>query len=184
VGSLDNTTGKIEGNQLGITTTGDLVNRGGTINQTSQADTALKAGGTLDNTNGSIVGNARNLDVNAHTTTNDSGKLLHAGTGTLTVESQGALSNVAGQIQTNGALSTQSSTLDNTNGLIAAQGTEAVTTTGALNNTNGTLHAGDTAQVQAGGALTNVGGNIEANGAHSALSVSAASLDNTGGRVV
>ncbi|WP_042567961.1 hypothetical protein, partial [Ralstonia solanacearum] len=64
------------------------------------------------------------------------------------------------------------------------QGTETVTSTDALNNTNGTLHAGDTLKVQAGAALTNVGGNIESNSAHGALSVSAASLDNTSGRVV
>ncbi len=182
--SLDNTAGKLEGNQLGITTTGDLVNRGGAINQYSQTDTHLKVGGTLDNTNGAIAANAQNLTIDAQAVTNDGGKLLHSGAGILAVVSQGALSNVAGQIQTNGALSTQSSTLDNTNGLIAAQGTETVATTDALNNTNGTLHAGDTLTVQAGAALTNVGGNIESNSAHGALAVSAASLDNTSGRVV
>ncbi|ALF86673.1 MULTISPECIES: hemagglutinin repeat-containing protein [Ralstonia solanacearum species complex] len=182
--ALDNTAGKLEGNQLGITTTGDLVNRGGAINQYSQTDTHLKVGGTLDNTNGAIAANAQNLTIDAQAVTNDGGKLLHSGAGILAVVSQGALSNVAGQIQTNGALSTQSSTLDNTNGLIAAQGTETVTTTDALNNTNGTLHAGDTLKVQAGAALTNVGGNIESNSAHGALAVSAASLDNTSGRVV
>ncbi len=182
--SLDNTAGKLEGNQLGITTTGDLVNRGGAINQYSQTDTHLKVGGTLDNTNGAIAANAQNLTIDAQAVTNDGGKLLHSGAGILAVVSQGALSNVAGQIQTNGALSTQSSTLDNTNGLIAAQGTETVATTDALNNTNGTLHAGDTLKVQAGAALTNVGGNIESNSAHGALAVSAASLDNTSGRVV
>nr|WP_230850012.1 hemagglutinin repeat-containing protein [Ralstonia solanacearum] len=182
--SLDNTAGKLEGNQLGITTTGDLVNRGGAINQYSQTDTHLKVGGTLDNTNGSIAANAQNLTIDAQALTNDGGKLLHSGAGILAVVSQGALSNVAGQIQTNGALSTQSGTLDNTNGLIASQGTQTVTTTDALNNTNGTLHAGDTLKVQAGAALTNVGGNIESNSAHGALAVSAASLDNTSGRVV
>ncbi|AYB59345.1 hemagglutinin repeat-containing protein [Ralstonia solanacearum] len=182
--SLDNTAGKLEGNQLGITTTGDLVNRGGAINQYSQTDTHLKVGGTLDNTNGAIAANAQNLTIDAQALTNDGGKLLHSGAGILAVVSQGALSNVAGQIQTNGALSTQSGTLDNTNGLIAAQGTETVATTDALNNTNGTLHAGDTLKVQAGAALTNVGGNIESNSAHGALAVSAASLDNTSGRVV
>ncbi|WP_458646513.1 hemagglutinin repeat-containing protein [Ralstonia flatus] len=184
VGSLDNTSGKIEGNQLGITTTGNLVNRGGSINQYSQADTTLTVGGALDSTNGLIAANANNLAITAQTATNDGGKLLHAGAGTLTLNSQGAMSNIAGQVQTNGALSAQAGTLDNTNGLIAAQGTEAVTTQGALNNTNGTLHASNNVQVQAGGALTNVGGNIEANNSHSTLSVSAASLDNTSGRVV
>ncbi|MHA6911772.1 hemagglutinin repeat-containing protein [Ralstonia pseudosolanacearum] len=182
--SLDNTAGKLEGNQLGVTTTGDLVNRGGAINQYSQTDTTVKVGGTLDNTNGAITANARNLTIDAQAVTNDGGKLLHSGSGTFTVGSQGALSNVAGQIQTNGALSTQSSTLDNTNGLIASQGTETVTTTDALDNTNGTLHAGDALKVQAGTALTNVGGTIESNSAHGTLAVSAASLDNTSGRVV
>ncbi len=184
VGSLDNTAGKIEGNQLGVTTTGDLINRGGTINQYSQADTTLKVGGALDSTNGLIAANANNLSINAQVITNDGGKLQHAGAGTFTLDSQGALSNVAGQAQTNGALLVQGSSLDNTNGFIAAQGTETITTPGALNNTNGTLHAGGNAQVQAGGVLTNVGGNIEANGAHGTLTVSAVSLDNTSGRVV
>ncbi|CBJ49649.1 hemagglutinin repeat-containing protein [Ralstonia solanacearum] len=182
--SLDNTTGKLEGNRLGITTTGNLVNRGGAINQYSQTDTQLKVGGMLDNTNGVIAANAQNLTIDAQAVTNDGGKLLHSGAGTFTVGSQGALRNVAGQIQTNGALSTQSSRLDNANGLIASQGTETVTTTDALDNTNGTLHAGDTLKVQAGAALTNVGGNIESNSAHGTLAVSAASLDNSSGRVV
>lgn len=183
-GSVDNTAGTIEGNQLGLTTTGNVTNRGGTINQVSQADTTLQVGGALDNTGGTIAANAQNLTVNAQALTNDGGKLQHAGTGALSVTTSGALSNVGGQVQTNGALTTQSGSVDNTNGLIAAQSAQTVSTTGALNNTNGNLHAGGSAQVHAGGALTNVGGNIEADAAHGTLSVSANSLDNTSGRVV
>ncbi|WP_412770768.1 beta strand repeat-containing protein, partial [Ralstonia solanacearum] len=203
--SLDNSSGRIEGNQLDIATTGDLVNRGGTIQQFGQADASIKAGGTLDNTAGSIAVNGKNLTLAGQTIANDGGKVLHAGTGTLSATVQNALTNTnGGQLQTNGTLIAQVGSLDNTRGTVSAQGNASVTTTGDLLNRHGAIYgqtsltlasggqidnAGGSAQTSgnlstsAAGALSNAGGILTANGAHSTATVSAASLDNTGGRL-
>ena len=204
-GSVDNTSGKIDGNQLALTTTGNLSNQGGTINQYGQVDTTLQVGGTLDNTNGSIAANAQNLAVNAQAITNDSGKLLHAGTGTLALTSSGALSNVGGQIQTNGNLTTQSASLNNTQGSASAQGATSITTTGdlvnkqgslygqagltlasggQLDNTHGSAQTSGNLSATAAGAVQNANGVIAANGAHGTMGLSAASVSNAAGRLV
>ncbi|MDC6301224.1 hypothetical protein PP730_24110, partial [Ralstonia solanacearum] len=129
--SLDNSSGRIEGNQLDIATTGDLVNRGGTIQQFGQADASIKAGGTLDNTAGSIAVNGKNLTLAGQTIANDGGKVQHAGTGMLSVSAQGALSNTShGQMQTNGSLAAQAGSVDNTLGSVSALGSSAMTTSG------------------------------------------------------
>ncbi|MFP3568286.1 filamentous hemagglutinin N-terminal domain-containing protein [Paraburkholderia sp. SIMBA_030] len=77
--SLENSSGDIDGDQVSVRTTGDLVNRGGTIRQFSQSGQTIIAGGALDNTGGTIASNASNLNVSAHTLTNDSGAIQHAG---------------------------------------------------------------------------------------------------------
>jgi filamentous hemagglutinin len=61
--SADNTDGLIEGDELALTTTGNLVNHGGAIRQYSSADQTLAVGGTLDNTSGTIGSNASNLTL-------------------------------------------------------------------------------------------------------------------------
>ena len=204
-GSIDNTGGTIEGNQLALTTTGNLSNQGGAIKQYSQADTMLQVGAALDNTGGTIAANAQNLTVNAQTVTSDGGKLLHSGTGALSLTSSGALSNVGGQIQTNGDLTTRSASLDNTQGSASAQGATSVTTTGDLANTQGSLYGQTGLTLASGGQLDNTKGSaqtsgnlsataagalqngqgvIAANGAHGTASVSGASIDNTSGRLV
>ncbi|SEA11119.1 two-partner secretion domain-containing protein [Paraburkholderia sartisoli] len=201
--SVDNTTGTIEGDQLALSTTGDLVNRnGGNIRQYGSADQSVSVGGTLDDTGGTIASNANNLNVSAQSLTNDSGIIQHAGTGTLTVTTLGALSNVNGQIATNGALNTQAASLDNTTGSISAQDAMTLdagngvmnhggtlygqagltaTTQGAFDNSAGSVQTGGNLSVMAGGALSNANGTISANGAHGAATVSAASIDNTSG---
>uniref|UniRef100_UPI0018F4697C hemagglutinin repeat-containing protein n=1 Tax=Paraburkholderia kururiensis TaxID=984307 RepID=UPI0018F4697C len=204
-GSADNSSGTIEGDRLALSTTGNLVNRGGAIRQYGTADQTLSAGGTLDSTGGTIATNATNLNVSAQAITNDTGSIQHAGTGTLNMTTPGALSNVGGQIATNGALDAQAGSLDNTNGTLSGQGTAAVnaasglnnhggrlyggtgltaTTQGDLDNSAGSAQTGGNLAVTAGGALSNAGGTMSANGAHGAATVSAASIDNTGGRLV
>ncbi|WP_413216017.1 hemagglutinin repeat-containing protein [Paraburkholderia kururiensis] len=201
-GSADNSSGTIEGDQLALSTTGDLVNRGGAIRQYGTADQTLSTGGTLDSTGGTLASNATNLNVSANAITNDAGAIQHAGAGTLRVSTPGALSNVGGQIATNGALNTQAGRLDNTNGTVSGQGTTQLnatsgvanhggrlyggtgltaTTQGDLDNSAGSVQTGGNLAVTAGGALSNVGGTMSANGAHGTAAVSAASIDNSSG---
>ncbi|MDN7160059.1 hemagglutinin repeat-containing protein [Paraburkholderia megapolitana] len=202
--SVDDTNGTIEGDQLVLSTTGNLANRGGHIQQFGNADQTVSAGGTIDNTGGTIATNATNLTVSAQAITNDSGSIQHAGTGTLAVTTPGALSNVGGQIATNGALTSKSASLDNTKGTVSAQGVAQVnattgltnhggtlygktgltaTTQGALDNSAGSAQTGGNLSVTAGGTLSNANGTVSANGAHSTMAVSGSSIDNTSGKL-
>ncbi|MFC4419336.1 hemagglutinin repeat-containing protein [Cupriavidus pampae] len=182
--SLDNTSGQIEGTQLAVQTTGDLINVGGTLKQTGQTDTTITAGGKLDNTDGTIAANGQNLTVTAASLTNDRGQLSHAGSGALTITSQSAASNVSGAIQTNGVLVARLGSLNNAGGTVASQKALSLAVQGALDNTNATLHAEDGLTLQADGKLTNTGGRIESANTHDTLSVVAGSIDNAGGQVL
>ncbi|NOV26566.1 filamentous hemagglutinin N-terminal domain-containing protein [Cupriavidus necator] len=202
--SLDNTGGHIEGGQLAIRTTGDLINRDGAMSQFGETDATITAGGALDNTSGNITANGQNLTVQAGTLVNDSGSISHAGTGILAVTSQGAASNAGGTIQTNGDLQAQAITLNNTQGVLSAQRAATVRTSGDLLNQQGALYGkagltvtsgggldnmagsaqtGGDLSVTAAGALTNVDGTIAANGEHGQATVAAASVDNTRGYI-
>ena len=183
VGSLSNRGGQIEGGELAIRTTGDLNNQGGTLKQVGRGDTTIIAGGKLDNTGGTIAANGQSLTVEGASLVNDGGQVSHAGTGTLSLASQGRTGNAGGVIQTNGGLIAKLGSLDGAGGTVSAQKALALNVQGALDNANGTLHSGDALVLQADGTLTNAGGRIETAGAHGALSVSAAGVDNTGGRI-
>ncbi|NYI01542.1 hemagglutinin repeat-containing protein [Cupriavidus plantarum] len=203
--SLDNTGGQIEGTQLGIRTTGDLVNRGGSLKQTGATDTTLTAGGTLDNTSGTIVANGTSLSIGASKVANDGGTLSHAGTGSLTVTSQQALTNTAGVIQTNGDLAAHATTLNNSSGTMSAQGKTNVVASGdlsnrqgmvygntgltlasggSIDNTSGSAQTAGNLAVGATGALFNTGGTFAANGTSGTATVTATSIDNTRGAIV
>ncbi|MDN7176679.1 hemagglutinin repeat-containing protein [Caballeronia sp. SEWSISQ10-4 2] len=181
--SIDNGSGSIQGNHLSITTTGNLSNREGTISQFGTVDTAIAAGGALDNTGGKLASNATNLTVTGASLTNDTGQIAHSGNGTLSVSMQGTVSNVDGSLATNGNVVFNAANLANAQGTISAQNNSALTVQGALDNTNGMLHAGGSQAVQATGTVTNRSGTIEAAGTGSTVSVSGSGVDNTGGRI-
>ncbi|WP_321903202.1 hemagglutinin repeat-containing protein, partial [Paraburkholderia tropica] len=200
--TLDNSGGDIEGTTVTASTTGDLVNQGGSIAQSGTGAQTVRAGGTLDNSGGKIVSNATNLVIDAVTLRNDAGTIAHAGKGALKVTATSDLSNVDGQIATNGALDSRSGSLDNTGGEMTAQATAQIASTGGINNVRGLLYgenglsasagtnfnnsggaaqsAGETS-VSAGQSLGNSHGSITANGAHDALIVRAADIDNSAG---
>ncbi|EIF31626.1 filamentous hemagglutinin family N-terminal domain [Burkholderia sp. Ch1-1] len=205
--SVDNSNGTIEGDTLALSSSGNLSNRGGRLTQYGSADQTLSAGGTLDNTGGTLATNATNLTVSGQSITNDAGSIQHAGTGTLNVTTPGALSDVAGQIAANGALIARSASLDNSNGAVSAQGSAQVdantsltnrggtlygkagltaTTQGAFDNTQGSVQTDGNLSVNAGGALSNTSGTISVNGASgnaATATVSASSIDNTSGKL-
>ncbi|AUT64685.1 filamentous hemagglutinin N-terminal domain-containing protein [Paraburkholderia terrae] len=202
--SIDNTNGSIDGNALAVTSSSDLVNRNGKLTQYGTADQTISAGGTLDSTGGTIASNANTLAVTANTITNDGGTLQHAGAGMLKLKATGALSNAGGKVQTNGALNVAGAKLDNSGGTLTAQQTAqvnadsdmvnrrgtlyggnglTVSTQGDIDNTGGSAQSAGDLSVTAGGALSNAQGTIAANGAHGAVNVSAANVDNTGGKL-
>ncbi|MDR6407759.1 hemagglutinin repeat-containing protein [Paraburkholderia terricola] len=202
--SIDNTSGGIEGDTLAVSASGDLTNCSGRLTQYGTSDQTVRAGGTLDNTGGTIASNANSLTVSGRSVANDSGTLQHAGTGSLDVSATAAVSNVAGTLQTNGALAVSGERLDNTHGTLSAQNAAQVDVASDIVNRSGTLYGHDgltlTAQsgidntdgsaqtagdlsVTAGGALSNARGTLTANGAHGVANVTAASLDNTAGRL-
>ncbi|BCQ28286.1 hemagglutinin repeat-containing protein (plasmid) [Caballeronia sp. NK8] len=170
--SIDNTRGTIEGDTLAVSTPGALVNAGGTLTQYGAADQTIHAGGALDNTGGTIASNATNLGIDAQTIANNGGKVQHAGTGALALNSKGTLSNASGNVVTNGALDNHAGTI---------QAAKAATVKSAsLDNTGGRLVSlnGDGLKVTTSGALVNgAGGVIGTNGA---LDVDALSLSNAG----
>ncbi|OYD64893.1 UNVERIFIED_ORG: filamentous hemagglutinin [Burkholderia sp. CF145] len=174
--SIDNTNGSIDGNALAVTSSSDLVNRNGKLTQYGTADQTISAGGTLQ----------------------------HAGAGMLKLKATGALSNVGGKVQTNGALNVAGAKLDNSGGTLTAQqaaqvnadsdmvnrrGTLyggnglTVSTQGDIDNTGGSAQSAGDLSVTAGGALSNAQGTIAANDAHGAVNVSAANVDNTWGKL-
>jgi len=203
-GALDNTAGSIDGDALSVSTSGDLINRGGKLTQYGTADQTFSAGGTLDNTGGTVASNAGTLNVFANRITNDSGTIQHAGSGALTVNASGAVSNASGKMVTNGAMNLTAASLDNSAGTLSAQKAAVLNTSSTLSNRAGTLYGqdgltlssqglidntGGSAQtagnlsVSAGGQLANEHGVLSANGAHGTVTVSAATIDNAGGKL-
>ncbi|WP_321899428.1 two-partner secretion domain-containing protein [Paraburkholderia heleia] len=188
--TLDNSNGDIEANQLALSAT-DLLNHGGTITQYGTGPMAFSVSGTFDNSNGgTLQTNSTDLTLTPSALDNDGGKIIDAGTGTLTIKpgnGTGSLSNVGGQIITAGQLIAQAGGLNNTGGIFAAQGNIAANVTGVLVNTQGAIRSLGSLSLASGGALTNANGQIQsgtgAAGDASTLSVQAASIDNTNGLV-
>ncbi|WP_137928376.1 hemagglutinin repeat-containing protein, partial [Cupriavidus sp. 2SB] len=177
--SLDNTAGQIESDALAIKATGDVVNQGGSIKQYGQTDAIIAAGGKLDNTGGTVAANGKNLTLEAGSLINDTGKLSHAGAGTLTATVQGTARNVNGAIETNGTLQAQLGSFLGAGGAVSAGKALTLGSHGAVDNTNATLLAGASLSLEADGTLTNAGGTISA----ATTTLQSASLDNAGGHI-
>ncbi|AMR80785.1 filamentous hemagglutinin [Cupriavidus nantongensis] len=202
--ALDNAGGRVEGDNLAIAAKGDLLNRGGTINQYGATDATVHAGGTFDNTQGTIAANGGNLAASGQTIVNSSGKIQHAGAGLLTVTSERDFSNATGTIETNGALQATAATLDNAGGSMSAQDKATIATSsdllnrygklygknglalrsgGQIDNTGGSAQTDGNLSAIAAGKLANANGTLAANGAHGVLDISTESLDNTRGQL-
>ncbi len=144
--------------------------------------------GTLNNDGGSL--SADKLNLSAQHLSNQKGKLVQSGKGTLAVNLPGTLNNQQGQIASNGDLDLSAQTLnntggqllgadgstrlnagtlDNTDGLISATaGDGSVRSTQTVNNTRGRIEAAKTQRIEAAG-LNNQQGVIVADGATLAL---------------
>ena len=198
--SLENSDGTIQGAQVDLTAE-NLTNHRGTIKQSGTAAMTVKVGGKLDNSNdGLIATNSADLALTPATLTNDGGRIEHVGAGVLTLGSDaGLISNVAGNIISNGEVVARSGKFDNTDGTVSGKTGLTAAVTDTLDNTRGKLLSQGAMRLDNGGTLKNAGGLIETardatiqvqtltnSGqiiAGQAANVVAASFDNTDGTV-
>ncbi|HET7329745.1 hemagglutinin repeat-containing protein [Dyella sp.] len=184
--SIDNSSGgtlQSAGNgTLTLVSSGDLVNNGGTI--AGNGALSLQANGALNNSSGTLQ-SAGALNATANTLDNSGGFIKLTSAQALSLTTTGTLTNGAGGfIGGNGAVTVNTGSLSNA-GQIYAGTNLGVTTQGALVNNGGALQALASSSVTSGGALSNRAGRIEAGSGNSnaTLSVNAASLDDTNGRI-
>lgn len=188
--TLDNSGGDIEANQLALTAT-DLLNRGGSITQYGTSSMGFSVSGTFDNSNGgTLQTNSTDFTLAPGALNNDDGSIIDAGTGTLTIApgyGSGTISNVGGKIIAAGQIAARAASLNNANGVLAAQGRIAANIAGDLNNTQGSVRSLSSLSLASGGTLSNTNGQIQSGtgttGDTGTLAVQAASVDNTNGLV-
>ncbi|MGX9556252.1 two-partner secretion domain-containing protein [Pseudomonas sp. CFBP 5750] len=201
--SLDNSNGGIlsSGSDQTLTVTGGLLNnaQGGLIDSgatlvmnamtlgnaggTVNAQKALNfTGTTLDNSGGSLIGNAAvTLDL-LGALTNSNGKV--ASVGPLRVERATQINNQGGQIASQGLLTLLTDGLDNSNtGTVAAKNALTITASGAVqNHTNGLIYS-QTADV-ALDAASLANGQGEMQGQTGLKLELDGNLDNQGGKLI
>ncbi|WP_230516581.1 MULTISPECIES: hemagglutinin repeat-containing protein [unclassified Janthinobacterium] len=177
----NNQRGDISAGQLNVGV-GNLNNQQGSIVQTGAGNTAIELtvpAGVLDNTGGRIAVNSANLTLKAATLTNTDGKIEHAGSGTLSLQTT-QLNDLRGQITGNGALVVTANVIDHRNASTIAQ--QLSVTAATLDNGGGNLTQlgkGDT-NIQLTTSLDNRGGTIASNGN---TTIVAPSLNNQGGKL-
>lgn len=170
--------------------------------QVSARELAARSATRLNNDGGQVTADA--LSVQTNTLSNQKGRIVQTGSGNLTLDLPGDVNNNAGQIAANGNVALRARSLTNQSGqLIAAQnGSLSVDTGSVLDNRDGTMAASGTVRAQTGtlnndgglisasagqsdivsrGAVSNRKGRVESSGA---LTLNAASVDNTAGEMV
>ncbi|WP_408733979.1 beta strand repeat-containing protein, partial [Paraburkholderia tropica] len=188
--TLDNSSGDIEANQLALKAAA-LLNRGGNITQYGASSMGFDVSGTFDNSNGgTLQTNSTDFTLAPGALNNDGGSIIDAGTGTLTIKpgnGSGSFSNVGGKIISAAQIDAQAASLNNANGVLAAQGRIAANIAGDLNNSQGSVRSLSSLTLESGGTLTNTNGQIQsgtgAAGDTSTFRIQAAALDNTNGLV-
>ncbi|MFS0757394.1 hemagglutinin repeat-containing protein [Noviherbaspirillum sp. 1P10PC] len=170
---------RIEAAHIGIDAQA-LSNRGGLISQTgNEAGSKVHVSGELDNSAGTIVGNAQDLSIASATLLNDGGAIRHAGSGTLLIRA-GALKNRnGGSIGSNGTLDLAASSLDNKGGAITSALDATLTITDDAGNQGGKLSTGANLTMRAA-QLDNSGGQLHALGKQLDLTIDGL-LTNAGG---
>lgn len=162
-GAFNNAGGDIGAAQLTFTAA-SLGNSNGSLTQSGTGTTTFTLSGNLDNTNGNIASNALSVNLNTGSLVNNSGQLNHAGSGTLAI-STGSLSNLSGNISTNGNSSVTAASLDNSSGIITAVGTGNISVSQALTNGQGTLQTGGKLDIAAASVNNNAGRIVSLNNA-------------------
>ncbi|SET03114.1 filamentous hemagglutinin N-terminal domain-containing protein, partial [Variovorax sp. OV084] len=179
--TLINSAGQLNAAQLQINVSNIANTNGGEIVQTGTSATVLAVSGSIDNSNSHIATNGQDLTLQAASITNTSGKIDHAGTGTLTIAG-GSFNGANGKITGNGALAVNlTGAFNQDGGTTYAQ--QINLSAGSLSNQNGgsIVQAGTgTTTLNVGGALSNNAGTIASNGV---ITANAGSMANQGGKL-
>ncbi|EIW16792.1 adhesin HecA family, partial [Pelosinus fermentans] len=171
--------GEIKAGQL--TLTADRIsNQGGSLVQIGSGLTNLTANNSIDNTGGEVFTNGEAIQIKANSLTNSQGKLEHAGTRTLSIETITDVINDDGKLATNGHLHLAAQKVDNTRGILSAKNMD-ITSRDTINNRQGLITSSGDTLLSAQGAVNNEQGSIEAS---KGLIVTAQSLNNQKGRIV
>jgi filamentous hemagglutinin len=185
--TLDNSSGTLAARSVALNAA-SLTNRRGRIVQSdAQGKAALNVTNTLDNSSGgSIQVAASSLSLTPQTLNNAGGTISHAGSGTLSVRTAGALTNDGGALGTNGVATITAGTVSNRGGTLSAVGAESVSGTSgvdnsALNGVGGYIGGASVAVRSPQGAVNNSGGLIEASAG--TANVSGQGVTNDGGTI-
>ncbi|MGA4164836.1 hemagglutinin repeat-containing protein [Ralstonia nicotianae] len=188
-GSVDNSGGTVAaGGSVTVQSGSTLGNAAGLIQ--AKGNASVTAAGAITNTGGQIEadGASATLQVTGASLDNTNGRIANAGSGATTVGAA-SITNAntggvagAGTIGGNGDVTVSGQTLSNTQGgQIVAGHDLTLATTRSVNNSGGTLSAANNVTANAAGAaVVNQAGSIRGNGA---VSLNAASIDNTSGKI-
>ncbi|WP_445407678.1 hemagglutinin repeat-containing protein [Xanthomonas arboricola] len=157
-GQLDNHQGgKLSaGRDLNVAVAGALLNSGG---QLDAGNTLTASGGSIDNSQGSIVNN---------------------GGGLTRITTAGALTNSGGNLGGRGSVVIDAASITNNSGQLVAGG-DLIANTNGLNNQSGNVYAGASFLLQrAGATLDNQNGTIKA---EQAVRLNLQNLNNAGGKI-
>ncbi|WP_232443013.1 hemagglutinin repeat-containing protein [Burkholderia ubonensis] len=189
-GSIDDSNGSLLAAQsLTVQSNGHLANSAGLI----QANGNLKvaAQGAVLNNGGQIEANGATatLQLSGTSIDNSDGRVANIGTGATTIDGGASITNTnasgkagAGTIGGNGDVTLTAQTLTNAQGGQTLAGHDLTLNVGSnANNSGGALSAANNLTLNgANAALSNANGSVRANGA---LSLTAASIDDTSGKI-
>ncbi|NHZ42497.1 hemagglutinin repeat-containing protein [Massilia aquatica] len=163
VQALDNQAGKIQaGTSLNLKA-GDIDNRAGTLAGGSGIEITA---GKVDSSAKALIGSNGNVSLHTKGLNNDASQVTAGGTLAIDAGPDGAISNVKGQINSDGAMTLASAgTLDNSGGTIAAGKDIGLTVKGALLNRAGAIQAGGDMLLSGTKGIDNDAGKIIADGA-------------------
>lgn len=176
---LNNDGGKIAAEQLTLTSHA-LSNQQGVLQQLGEQDLQLSQAGSINNRQGTIASNSKNLVLDAASLNNEQGKIVHAGDGRLDIAS-GQITGSEGTLVSNGALSLNGTALD-----LDRATTQAASI--SLNADSLSHRSGQLLQTGEGTLLLNVDNLLENQdgliASAGAVSLSASDLDNQQGRIL
>ncbi|WP_322026758.1 hemagglutinin repeat-containing protein [Burkholderia sp. BCC1977] len=189
-GTVDNSNGSLlAARSLSVQSNGQLANSAGLI----QANGNLKvaAQGAVLNNGGQIEANGATatLQLSGSSIDNSDGRIVNIGTGATTIDGGASITNTdasgkagAGTIGGNGDVTLTAQTLTNAQGGQTLAGHDLTLNVGSnANNSGGVLSAANNLTFNgANAALSNRNGSVRANGA---LSLTAASIDDTSGKI-
>ncbi|MDO8040282.1 filamentous hemagglutinin N-terminal domain-containing protein, partial [Janthinobacterium sp. SUN137] len=172
---LDNTRGRIAVNSHSLNIAASSVtNTQGRIEHAGSGDLSLQAS-VLHDEQGTLISNgavhivadtmqhdgavtsANRLNVAVNFLSNHAGQLVQTGTGDAMFTVQQRLDNAAGEISSNGTLSLQAGSIDNTKGRITSAAAASIASKGQLENRDGVISTGSDLAFKTAGDFSNTG---------------------------